>query len=93
MDSFHGQDTDIVIFSAVKSNDLNELRFVRDSRRLCVAIIRARKGLILVGNQSCLRSCGHWSAVISFCDERGCILDGDGLCMSVEKRLLDNPKR
>ena len=92
VDSFQGQETDIVIFSAVRSNDLNELGFLRDSRRLCVAITRARKGLILVGNQSCLKSCRHWSALISSCEERGCILDGDGLYMSEEKRLLDNAK-
>lgn len=92
VDSFQGQETDIVIFSAVRSNDLNELGFLRDSRRLCVAITRARKGLILIGNQSCLKSCRHWSALISSCEERGCNIDGNGLYITEDKYLLDGAK-
>jgi regulator of nonsense transcripts 1 len=92
VDSFQGQETDIVIFSAVRSNGLNELGFLRDSRRLCVAITRARKGLILIGNQSCLKSCKHWSALISSCEERGCIIDGNGVYVTEDKRLLDGAK-
>ena len=38
VDSFQGQETDLVIFSAVRSNRMKELGFLRDARRLNVAI-------------------------------------------------------
>jgi len=75
VDSFQGQETDVVIFSAVRSNQLNQLGFLRDSRRLCVAITRARKGLILVGDKVVLKTCRHWAALLHSCESRGCSLD------------------
>lgn len=74
VDSFQGQETDLVIFSAVRSNLLKELGFLRDSRRLNVAITRARRGLIVVGDPLVLRTCQHWSALLDSCARRGCIL-------------------
>jgi superfamily I DNA and/or RNA helicase len=71
VDSFQGQETGVVIFSAVRSNPLNELGFLRDRRRLCVAITRARRGLILVGDAKVLKSCRHWAALLASCEERG----------------------
>jgi hypothetical protein len=70
VDSFQGQETDIVLISAVRSNPLQELGFLRDSRRLCVAITRAKRGLIILGDRSVLRSCRHWGALLQSCDDR-----------------------
>jgi regulator of nonsense transcripts 1 len=75
VDSFQGQETDVVVFSAVRSNPTKELGFLRDSRRLCVAITRARRGLILVGDKRTLKSCHHWAALIDYCDKRGCFVE------------------
>jgi superfamily I DNA and/or RNA helicase len=75
VDSFQGQETDVVVFSAVRSNPMKELGFLRDSRRLCVAITRARRGLILVGDRRTLKSCHHWAALIDSCDKRGCFVE------------------
>lgn len=50
VDSFQGQETDLVLFSSVRSNLMRELGFLRDARRLNVAITRARRGLIIVGD-------------------------------------------
>jgi len=74
VDSFQGQETDLVLFSAVRSNQMKELGFLRDSRRLNVAITRARRGLIVVGDPKVLRTCRHWSALLSTCSDRGCVL-------------------
>ena len=79
VDSFQGQETDVVIFSAVRSNILKEMGFLRDSRRLCVAITRARRGLIVVGDQSTLNVCRHWEALIGSMRDRGCIMSRDDL--------------
>lgn len=75
VDSFQGQETDLVIFSAVRSNQLKELGFLRDSRRLNVAITRAKRGLIIVGDQAVLRTCRHWAALLDSCTDRGCSMD------------------
>ena len=75
VDSFQGQETDLVIFSATRSNELGDMGFLRDPRRLCVAITRARRGLILVGDARTLRSSHHWSALIDSCESRGCFVD------------------
>jgi len=74
VDSFQGQEKDIVIFSAVRSNLLKELGFLRDARRLNVAITRAKRGLIVLGDPSVLKTCRHWAALLNSCQERGCSL-------------------
>ena len=74
VDSFQGQEKDVIVFSAVRSNPLNELGFLRDSRRLCVALTRARRGLVLVGDPSNLKTCRHWRSLLESCEKRGCLL-------------------
>ena len=74
VDSFQGQETELVIFSAVRSNQLKELGFLRDARRLNVAITRARRGLIVVGDPTVLRTCRHWSALLESCSDRRCVV-------------------
>lgn len=77
VDSYQGQETDLVLFSAVRSNLLKELGFLRDARRLNVAITRSKKGLIVVGDVGVLRTCPHWTALIESCSNRGCTLTQD----------------
>jgi len=79
VDSFQGQEVDLVVFSATRSNGMHEMGFLRDPRRLCVAITRARRGLILVGDVTTLRSSRHWAALVDSCDARGCLLDAEDL--------------
>jgi hypothetical protein len=74
VDSFQGQEKEVIIFSAVRSNPLSDLGFLRDSRRLCVAITRAKRGLILVGDMATLKSCRHWSALLESCEKRECMV-------------------
>lgn len=77
IDSFQGQETEVVIFSAVRSNSLAELGFLRDARRLCVAVTRARRALILVGDSTVLSTCHHWQALLQSCYDRGCWINLD----------------
>ena len=77
VDSYQGQETDLVLFSAVRSNLLKELGFLRDARRLNVAITRAKRGLIVVGDPTVLRTCPHWTALLESCSNRGCTLTQD----------------
>lgn len=76
VDSFQGQETDVVVISCVRSNENGELGFLRDSRRLCVAITRARLALIVVGDRKVLQTCRHWAALLDSIDKRGgCVVD------------------
>ena len=79
VDSFQGQETDLVVFSATRSNAFGDMGFLRDPRRLCVAITRARRGLILVGDAHTLRSSHHWRALLESCEARGCLVDAEAL--------------
>lgn len=56
VDAFQGRDRDIVFYSAVRSNRDNRIGFLRDRRRLNVALSRARELVALVGDASMLES-------------------------------------
>ena len=50
VDGFQGQERDIIVISLVRSNDQGQIGFLRDLRRMNVAITRARMKLIILGN-------------------------------------------
>ena len=50
VDSFQGRECDVVIYSTVRSNAARKIGFLRDYRRLNVALSRARDLLIIVGD-------------------------------------------
>jgi len=57
VDGFQGQERDIIIISLVRSNDEGQIGFLRDLRRMNVAITRARMKLIILGDR--LTLCRH----------------------------------
>lgn len=54
VDGFQGQERDVIIISLVRSNENGEIGFLRDLRRMNVAITRARMKLIILGSVSTL---------------------------------------
>ncbi len=54
INNFQGREKDIIIFSTTKTRSLTS--FMVDTRRLNVALTRARRGLFIIGNASLLRS-------------------------------------
>ena len=50
VDGFQGQERDVILISLVRSNDAGQIGFLRDLRRMNVAITRARMKLIILGN-------------------------------------------
>lgn len=50
VDGFQGQERDIVLISLVRSNDSGQIGFLRDLRRMNVAMTRARMKLIILGD-------------------------------------------
>jgi superfamily I DNA and/or RNA helicase len=51
VDGFQGQERDIIVISLVRSNDEGQIGFLRDLRRMNVAMTRARMKLIILGNK------------------------------------------
>ena len=52
VDGFQGQERDIILISLVRANDEGQIGFLRDLRRMNVAITRARMKLIILGDAS-----------------------------------------
>ena len=54
VDGFQGQERDIIVISMVRSNEEGQIGFLRDLRRMNVAITRARMKLIILGDSATL---------------------------------------
>jgi len=91
VDSFQGQERDLVIFTFTRSNSRGAVGFLADWRRLNVAMTRARKQLIMIGDSKTLarkpRSTGARDAEFKhavrklrdFCQARNALISGDRL--------------
>ena len=54
VDGFQGQECDIIYITLVRSNDKSEIGFLADTRRMNVALTRARKRLVVIGDSATL---------------------------------------
>jgi hypothetical protein len=71
VDGFQGREKEAVVFSAVRSNEACEVGFLADARRLNVAITRARRKLVVVGDSATLSADALWSAFFDDAIARG----------------------
>ena len=75
VDGFQGQERDIIVISLVRSNDEGQIGFLRDLRRMNVAITRARMKLIIMGNASTMTRHPFYSKLYEYVQS----LNRDGL--------------
>lgn len=68
IDSFQGQERDIVYISMVRSNSEGDIGFLADIRRMNVAMTRARKKLIIVGDSATLASLPFYANFITYAE-------------------------
>lgn len=54
IDGFQGQERDVIYISLVRSNDQMDIGFLSDIRRMNVALTRAKKKLVVIGNSATL---------------------------------------
>ena len=54
VDSFQGEENDVIILSLVRNNTRNSVGFLRTNNRICVALSRARNGLYILGSMTML---------------------------------------
>jgi superfamily I DNA and/or RNA helicase len=71
IDSYQGQERDAIYVSLVRSNDRNEIGFLQDYRRMNVAMTRARKKLVLIGDSATLGNDSFYKALIDHCEQTG----------------------
>lgn len=71
IDSFQGQERDVVIISLVRSNDRGEIGFLQDYRRMNVAMTRAKKCLIMIGDSATLANDRYYQSLLEYVDEKG----------------------
>ena len=70
VDGYQGREKEVIVFSTVRSNENGEVGFLSDRRRLNVAITRARRGLIILGDMKTLRHDRTWASYLDWIEER-----------------------
>lgn len=71
VDGFQGQERDVIILSMVRDNDQGTIGFLRDLRRMNVAITRARMKLIILGNAETLSKHRFYRQLIEYVKAHG----------------------
>lgn len=71
VDGFQGQERDIIYISLVRSNPNGEIGFLSDVRRMNVAMTRAQKKLVVVGDSATLASHKFYAAFLDYIDTVG----------------------
>ncbi|QLL32402.1 hypothetical protein HG536_0C05710 [Torulaspora globosa] len=74
IDGFQGQEKEIIVISCVRADDSkSSVGFLKDFRRMNVALTRAKTSMWILGHQSSLTKNKLWRHLISNAKERGCL--------------------
>jgi superfamily I DNA and/or RNA helicase len=71
IDSFQGQEAETILLSLVRSNDGGDIGFLKDYRRMNVAITRAKQAMIVIGDSSTLARDPFYDAFIQYIQTHG----------------------
>ena len=71
IDGFQGQERDIVYISLVRSNRNCEIGFLKDYRRMNVAMTRARKKLVVVGDSATIGADDFYASFLEYVEQKG----------------------
>jgi len=66
VDAFQGQEKDLIYISMVRSNAKNQIGFLIDYRRMNVAVTRARKKLVVVGDSGTIANDPFYKQVLNY---------------------------
>lgn len=70
IDGFQGQERDVVYISLVRSNAEGVIGFLSDTRRMNVAMTRARKKLVVIGDSATLSGLPFYADFITYAQEK-----------------------
>jgi len=65
VDAFQGRETDVLFLSCVRAN-ADGVGFLKDARRMNVALTRARQCCVVVGREDTLATDAHWRALLDY---------------------------
>lgn len=71
VDGFQGREKEAVVISLVRSNDIGEIGFLSDARRMNVALTRAKRKLILVGDSATLGTSDFFKSLLAWIEKTG----------------------
>lgn len=71
VDGFQGREQEVVIISLVRSNDKGEIGFLGDTRRMNVALTRARRKLIVIGDSATIGGHPFYSRLLEYFERCG----------------------
>ena len=71
IDGFQGQEKEVIYISLVRCNENGDIGFVKDERRLKVAMTRAMKKLVIVGDSATLGQHKLYEELLTFVQEDG----------------------
>lgn len=71
IDSFQGQEKETIIISLVRSNGENSIGFLKDYRRMNVAMTRAKEHLIIIGDSATLANDPYFDSLLNYLETIG----------------------
>ena len=71
IDSFQGQEKENIIVSLVRSNDDGDIGFLKDYRRMNVAITRAKEQLYVIGDSATIGADAFYNAFLTYIEQHG----------------------
>ncbi len=71
IDGFQGQERDVIYISLVRSNTRHDIGFLSDYRRMNVAMTRARKLLVVIGDSATIGNNPFYKQFLDYCAEHG----------------------
>ncbi len=74
VDSFQGSECDVIIISLVRSNDDQEIGFLKDIRRMNVAMTRARRKLVIIGDGSTIAAHPFYKGLWEYAEKNATVV-------------------
>jgi superfamily I DNA and/or RNA helicase len=71
IDGFQGQERDIIYISMVRSNEELEIGFLSDTRRMNVALTRAKKKLVVIGDSATIGTHPFYKKFLEYAEAVG----------------------
>ena len=76
VNTFQGREKDYIIYSCVRSNNMNTIGFSSDMRRMNVVLTRGKYGLFIIGNPLCMSVDKNWKDFINYYMEHRLLVEG-----------------